>query len=109
MKHQLNNFISHGEAVIHGMIIALQLSIQYCNLEEKYAHKTISILKEIIKSELPEIEKKQFMQFLMRDKKVADYKVNFILLNNQGLPVIRDNIDLKIIYNTFQDYHRSLK
>ena len=101
--------MSHGEAVIHGMIIALQLSIQYCNLEEKYAHKTISILKEIIESELPEIEEEQFMQFLMRDKKVANNKINFILLNKQGLPEIRDNIEIKIIYNTYQNYCRSLK
>lgn len=101
-------FISHGEAVLHGMIIAIELSKQICNLDEDYANNIISILKDISFLKLPEISKQEFNNFLFRDKKVQKNKLNFILLNKQCSPIIKNDIKTEIIYKIYKSHQRSL-
>ena len=102
------NYISHGEAIMHGMIIALRLSEYYCKLDKKYANRTITLLKKLIKTPAPKIEEKKFLNYLIKDKKVKNNKVNFILLKQQGLPVIRNNIEMKKIFYIYQNHYKNI-
>lgn len=101
-------YISHGEAVLHGMIIAIELSKQICNLDEQYANIINSILKDITKIKLPEISEKEFNKFLFRDKKVQKNKLNLILLDKQCSPIIKNDIETEIIYKIYKSHQGSL-
>jgi 3-dehydroquinate synthase len=101
-------YISHGEAVLHGMIIAIELSKQICNLDKNYANKIISILKEIIIVKLPEISENDFNKFMFRDKKVLKNKLNFILLDKPCHPMIINDISSENIYKIYKLHQRSL-
>lgn len=103
------SMFSHGEAVIYGMIVALKLSQDFCGLNYQIVDDSINILKNIPSKKLPEIPEKEFLQYLLRDKKVIDKKVNFILLKKFGKPEIRDDITPNEIYKYYKEIWRNLK
>ena len=89
VKNNYSKNITHGEAVLSGMILATKLSIikKVCSL------KTLSEIKKIYNAnnlnytfkkydELKEIF--DLMPYLKNDKKNNDEKINFILLKNVG-------------------------
>tara|TARA_Y100001970_G_scaffold109993_1_gene137357 strand:- start:433 stop:1545 length:1113 start_codon:yes stop_codon:yes gene_type:complete len=89
VKNNYTKSITHGEAVLAGMILATKLSVikKVCN------KKTLNDLLEIYKTnslnytfkryeKLAEIIK--LIPFLKNDKKNNDEKINFILLNKIG-------------------------
>jgi 3-dehydroquinate synthase len=101
--------ISHGEAVVYGMMVALKLSIKFCNLNQNIVNDSIKVLNNISGTSLPQIPKEQFMEFLLRDKKVRNKKVNFILITKIGQPIIKNDIEPEIIYNHYEELLRSNK
>jgi len=101
------NYISHGEAVVYGMMVALKLSNKFCKLNQKIVDNSINILKNISGSPIPKIPKDQFLTFLLRDKKVEDKKVNFILITEVGQSIIKNDINPEIIYECYQEISRS--
>jgi len=89
IKNNYSKNITHGEAVLAGMILATKLSVikKVCSLE------TLNELKEIystnnlgytIKKYLDLKEINSLIPFLKNDKKNNDEKINFILLNKIG-------------------------
>ena len=89
VKNNYSKSVTHGEAVLSGMILATRLSVikKVCKLETldeivkiyksnnlNYTLKKYSNLREINK----------LLPFLKNDKKNDDEKINFILLNKIG-------------------------
>ena len=89
IKNNYSKNITHGEAVLAGMILATKLSVvkKICSL------KTLNLIKNIYsKNSLDTISKKfsaqkdigRLVPFLKNDKKNNDDKINFILLKKIG-------------------------
>ena len=89
VKNNYSKNITHGEAVLSGMILATKLSL----IKKVCSRKTLSYLTEIYKNnnltyllkkynDTKEIKK--LIPYLKNDKKNDDEKINFILLNRIG-------------------------
>lgn len=79
--------MTHGEAVVIGMVFALKLSEQYFNSELDY-RKTISYM-ENLNYDLYVPKGCSFQQLLKRmklDKKAADKQIRYVLLEEIGKP-----------------------
>ena len=90
IKNNYSKNISHGEAVLAGMILATKLSV----MKKVCSKKTLEDLNEIYEnnnlkyiinrfSSITEI--KSLIPFLKNDKKNNDEKINFILLKKIGM------------------------
>ena len=88
-----SNKLNHGEAVILGMQTALRFSLENNLLKQNEYH---SIINHISKVELPSEIKEYFkirdlnkiLLFMSKDKKNNTDKINLILLNKIGFPII---------------------
>ena len=89
IKNNYSKKITHGEAVLTGMILAIKLSVikRYCKI------KTLKLIKNFYdKNNLTYTLKnisnskwiKSLLPFLKNDKKNDDEKINFLLLNKVG-------------------------
>tara|TARA_A100000164_G_scaffold297719_1_gene272067 strand:+ start:166 stop:1278 length:1113 start_codon:yes stop_codon:yes gene_type:complete len=101
VKNNYSSKLSHGEAVLSGMILATKLSIikKTCNT------KTLDVLENIyIKNNLFYTSKKyqsikevkKLIPFLKYDKKNDDEKINFILLKKIGKTTLPNKNKIKI-------------
>ena len=89
VKNNFSKKITHGEAVLSGMILATKLSV----LKKVCSFKTLKRIKNIylrnhlsytFKNFSNERSLKSLIPYLKNDKKNNDDKVNFILLKNIG-------------------------
>ena len=103
------NYLSHGEAVAYGMVVALNLSQKYYNLDKSELNNVLNLLNQISETSLPEIPKDEFLKLLFRDKKVKDQKVNFVLVEKLGHPILKNDIDSEIIFEFYNNLMRSKK
>jgi len=92
VKNDYSKNITHGEAVLSGMILATKLSV----VKKICSFKTLSQIKNIyLKNKLDFTFKKysnqnsinKLIPYLRNDKKNDDDKINFILLKNVGKTV----------------------
>ena len=101
VKNKYSKKITHGEAVLSGMILASRLSLhqKICN------SKTLSLIQNIyLKNKLnytyEEFSKKnsidKLIPFLKNDKKNNDNKINFILLKSIGKTVLPNKSKISI-------------
>ena len=89
VKNNYSKKITHGEAVLSGMMLATKLSVvkKVCNIkilreiEEIYKKNNLSYtFKKFTKANAI----KSLIPYLKNDKKNDDEKINFILLKNIG-------------------------
>ena len=94
--------LKHGEAVVIGMIIALNLSIKRVNINKKELTSIIDELKKnyTLKLELFDIE--LLMLNIKNDKKNRDNKILFVLLEEIGSATFDHKISLKEIETEIQ-------
>ncbi len=101
VRNNYSKKITHGEAVLSGIIIATRLSVikKTCNL------KTLKDIEEIYKQNKLSYTFKKFSKtksilelipFLKNDKKNDDEKINFILLKNIGKTTKPNNFKISI-------------
>ncbi|MFD2445853.1 3-dehydroquinate synthase [Bacillus sp. CGMCC 1.16607] len=90
--------ISHGEAVIIGMIFALKLSIEKLNLEFDL-NNFIYWLKELgYHTSIPnELSIKQLIERMKQDKKSVKEEIRMVLLSKIGQPVLTPISEEEII------------
>jgi 3-dehydroquinate synthase len=84
--------LRHGEAVAYGMIAAAKLSVLFSNLKEKNYNLLVGLIKNLSLPEIGNIEADNILKILKNDKKVKLGEVHFILLNDIGNTVIRNDI-----------------
>ncbi len=95
--------ITHGEAVVYGMMVAIKISHKLLNLPKQVMDDSIYTLKKLCKTEIPFIPKTDFLNYLFRDKKVESRQINFILIDEIGNPIIHNNINPNIVYDTYKN------
>ncbi len=97
--------LKHGEAVAHGMICDLILSVSKLNFPEKdfkeISNKILSIYPKI---KIPEEDFKEISDIMKSDKKNKKNKIFTILLNKSKNPEYKHNISIEDIYFTLQKY-----
>ncbi len=80
--------MSHGEAVVTGMVAAIELSLLAGNLKQEEKGRLLSILEKMgllsLKGEFPADEIIGHMRF---DKKASGGKMRFVLLDSPGRPL----------------------
>lgn len=79
--------ITHGEAVVIGMIFALKLSEQHFNTKLDYRH-TIKYMESLdYKLDVPKgCSYQQLLKRMKLDKKAADKQIRYVLLERIGKP-----------------------
>ena len=91
------DIIRHGEAISYGMLVSGKLSLSYSN----FSNADYLFLKKIIYKlplpELPDFEISEIIKIMKNDKKMKSGKLDFILLEAIGTPVIKDNVSFKSI------------
>ena len=106
VKSNYSKNITHGEAVLSGMILATKLSV----IKRVCSSKTLSQIKNIyLKNNLDFTFTKysnqssisKLIPYLKNDKKNNDNKINFILLKNLGKTVLpnKSKISIKNLKN----------
>ena len=106
VKNNYSKNITHGEAVLSGMILASKLSVE----KKICSSKTLGQIKNIyVKNKLDFTFKKysnqnsinKLIPYLKNDKKNDDNKINFILLKNIGKTALpnKSKISIKSLKN----------
>ena len=98
-----SNNLLHGEAVIIGCCLALQLSrrLNLINSDQceriKNHFKKLSYYTEIRQIKLKNFKAQKLLDIMYQDKKVVNKKLNFILLKSIGKAHIQKNVDANIV------------
>ena len=88
-KNNYSKKITHGEAVLAGMILAVKLSVIKKVCKDNILNELIKIYKEnklsYLITKYSDVKKiKSLIPYLKNDKKNDDEKINFILLKKIG-------------------------
>ena len=90
----------HGEAIAVGMILEAYLATQLCELSSSEADEIKSVFLNLFpKIDFSKEDIQEIFALLKYDKKNSHGKVNFVLLNKIGIPVI----DIQIEDSYFED------
>jgi len=101
VKNNYSKNITHGEAVLSGMILATKLSI----IKKVCSTKTLDKIRNIYENNNLEYTYKKYSQnssvnklipFLKNDKKNNDSKINFILLKSIGKTALPNKSKISI-------------
>ena len=87
------DLLRHGEAVAYGMIAAAQLSVWFSNLSEDNYNRLVNLIENLSLPKLLDFESSKILKMIKNDKKVKLGDVHFILLNDIGSTVIKNDID----------------
>jgi len=101
VQNNYSNTITHGEAVLSGMILASKLSLIKKTCSLKIVNEIKQIYKEnnlnyTYKKYLKLNEVKKLIPYLKNDKKNNDEKINFILLKKIGQTTLPDKFKISI-------------
>ena len=101
VRNNYSNKITHGEAVLSGMILASKLSL----IKKTCTFQTVEEIKQIYKKNnlnytykkyLKTNEIKKLIPYLKNDKKNNDEKINFILLKKIGQTTLPNEFKMSI-------------
>ena len=99
------NEILHGEAIAHGILCELYLSVRKCNFPEiKLDAITSYLLKTYKKLVLNDSDFEKIIEFLGHDKKNEGLNINFSLLEDFGKIKINQNCDKGTLIETLTWY-----
>ena len=101
VKNNYSTKITHGEAVLSGMILATRLSVikKICSLNVLKQILNIYLQNNLtytIKKYSKQIEINKLIPYLKNDKKNNDDKINFILLKNIGQTALPDKSKISL-------------
>jgi 3-dehydroquinate synthase len=85
----------HGEAVAAGMVVASRLSERVTGLPAADCARVRAIVAAAgLPSAPPSMASDRWLELMGRDKKVADGRMRFVLLERMGHAVVRSDIDV---------------
>ena len=95
----------HGEAVAIGLICELYLS----KITKNFSNELLSKISKFIISiygfyKITEPEINEIIKFMKNDKKNSNNKINFVLLESLGIPIIDNFIEEKYIEDSIKFY-----
>ena len=101
VKNNYSTKITHGEAVLSGMILETRLSVikKICSLNVLKQILNIYLQNNLtytIKKYSKQIEINKLIPYLKNDKKNNDDKINFILLKNIGQTALPDKSKISL-------------
>ena len=101
VKNNYSKKITHGEAVLTGMILAIKLSIVMKNCKKETLHEVMKLyadnnLNYTLKSIYNPNWIKSLIPYLKNDKKNNDSKINFILLKSIGKTALPNKSKISI-------------
>ena len=94
--------LRHGEAIAYGMLVAGKLSIEYSGLKNEEFELLQKMIQKLPLPILPEFDPKALLKIVQNDKKVKDGKVHFVLLEEIGRTVIKNNLYEESIINALE-------
>lgn len=98
----------HGEAVAIGMILALHISTALKDFpENKLTAITTKLLDLYGKVDFEQKDIEEIIELLKYDKKNEFGKINFVLLEDIGKPVIDCLVPNEVIFNAFDFYRKA--
>ena len=88
----------HGEAVSIGMMGAARLSQKHAGLGEEAGGRLSALLKGFgLPSSMPQLDPERLIEAMFLDKKVRGKAIRWVLLEDVGKPVIRDDIPMESV------------
>ena len=88
----------HGEAVSIGMIGAARLSQKHAGLGEEVVARLSRLLKDFeLPTSIRELDPERLIEAMFLDKKVRGKAIRWVLLEDVGRPVIRDDIPMESV------------
>lgn len=97
-------YFTHGEAVMHGMRFAVRLSKEIIKSKKDSYIDLIKCVDLLKIKPIPDLKPDILLKFMNRDKKKVKNKINFVLLEELGKPVILDNIPMNLIEENIRKY-----
>ena len=95
--------LRHGEAIAYGMIAAGNLSNEYQKLTIEHCELLKKTINKLPLPKLPEFDSSKVLKIIQKDKKIEKGSLNFILLEEIGRAVVKDNINEQSIINVLED------
>lgn len=105
LGHETRTTLLHGEAIAIGMILECYISSKLTGLTTESLEEITTTLIEMYDSvhfDTSEIE--SIIEFLKYDKKNDNGKINFVLLEAIGSPVIDQQVSNDLIFESFAYY-----
>ena len=94
--------ITHGEAVIIGMVIATKISFHEGHIKNYQLDNVINLIDSLgLNSEYKKYKYKDLKQFILNDKKVSQGKLNLILINSSGKAFKTDKFNQQNLKKAF--------
>ena len=88
----------HGEAVSIGMMGAARLSQRHAGLGEEAGGRLSALLKGFgLPTSMPQLDPERLIDAMFLDKKVRGKAIRWVLLEDVGKPVIRDDIPMESV------------
>ena len=94
--------LRHGEAIAYGMLVAGKLSIEYSGLKNEGFELLQETIKKLPLPMLPEFDPKALLNIMQNDKKVKNGKVHFVLLEEIGKTIVKNNVFEESIINALE-------
>lgn len=110
LAHETRATLLHGEAIAIGMILECFISNKQVGLSEASLREITTTLLEMyehIHFDSSEIE--PIIELLKHDKKNDNGNINFVLLQAVGKPIIDQQVDNTLIYESFSYYTENQK
>ena len=103
-----DNALLHGEAIAIGLILESFLSHHTVSLSEDALYDISNVLISTYgKTSLPKAAQNEIVKLLIHDKKNSHGKIQFVLLQDIGQPILDQTVSDPLIYKAF-DYYNSL-
>lgn len=106
LTHEAKEALLHGEAIAIGMILAAYISTQ----QEQFPTKKLTEIKQVIldmygKISFDDTDYEPIIELMKYDKKNSHGNINFVLLNDIGVPVIDKIVPNTTILDAFNFYN----
>ena len=88
----------HGEAVSIGAVGAARLSRKHAGLGDEVVERLSGLLKRFgLPTSMPDLDADRLIEAMLLDKKVRGKAIRWVLLEDIGKPVIRDDIPMESV------------
>ena len=105
MKSSKEKILLHGEAIAIGMILESYISHIYCGFDITKVDEIYDVFTKIFKKvNFNSSVIQSIYELLIYDKKNSHGKINFVLLEKIGKPVVDFQVEKKIIVEAFNYY-----